>query len=83
MTTDATIYAARIRYTELLCRGETNTTVLKIYQNGSQVIPTSATISVFKPNGAGIVEEIAATIESDGTLSYAIAAAKLPASFEK
>ena len=82
MATDATIYAARIRYTELLCRAETNTTELKIYKDGAQVIPTSATISVYKPDGAGIVENIAATVNPLlGTLSYAITAAKLPATF--
>jgi len=81
MATDAAIYAARIRYTELLCRGETNTTELKIYKNGAQVIPTSATITIHKPDGLSIVENIPASIDGSGTLSYEIAASKLPASF--
>lgn len=79
MSTDATIYAARIRYTELLCRAETNTTELKIYQNGSQVIPTSAKITVLKPDGSGIVQDIAATVQESGTMTYVINASKLPA----
>ena len=78
MSTDATIYAARVRYTELLCRNETNTTELKIYQDGAQVIPTAATVTIHRPDGLSIVQDIPASINPSGTLSYEILASKLP-----
>ena len=78
MGTDGTIYAARIRYVELLERGQANTTELKIYQSGAQVIPTAATITVLKPDGLGIVQDTVATVEGDGTCVYTFPANQLP-----
>jgi len=78
MSTDGTIYAARIRYTELIQRGEANTTELKIYQSGAQVIPTAATLTALKPDGLGIVQDIAATVEPDGTCLYTFPSNQIP-----
>ena len=77
MSTDGTVYAARIRYTELLERGKINRTELRIYRDGAQIIPTAVKYSLWRPDGTGIVEEIVASIEGDGTLYYSLGAAQL------
>ena len=70
MATTPNIYAPRIRYIELLEREKSNITELKIYRDGVQVVPTSATYTLVRPDGVGVVQDIAANIDGDGTLTY-------------
>jgi len=70
MATTPNIYAPRIRYIELLEREKSNITELKIYRDGAQVVPTAATYTLIRPDGVGVVQDIAATIDGDGTLQY-------------
>lgn len=70
MTTTPNIYAPRIRYVELLEREKSNITELKIYRDGAQVVPTAATYTLIRPDGVGVVQDIAATIDVNGTLQY-------------
>jgi hypothetical protein len=70
MATDATPYAPRIRYVELLERSVSNVTRLEIYRDGSQIIPTAAQYTLIRPDGVGIVQDATATIIGDGTLQY-------------
>ena len=66
----STPYAAQIKIVELLERNKAQQTILKVYRNNSQIIPTSATYSLQKPNGDYIVQSETANIDSSGTLSY-------------
>lgn len=65
-----TPYAAHIRITELLERYKTQTTEIKIYRSGAQIVPTAGTYTLKKPNGDAIVEDVALTIAVSGTVSY-------------
>jgi len=47
---------------------------VKIYENGTQIIPTSATITIKSPSGETIINEAEMTINQAGTLSYTISA---------
>jgi len=47
---------------------------VKIYENGVQVVPTSATITVKSPSGETVIDEAEMTISQAGTLSYTISA---------
>ena len=78
MTTDSTVYAARIRHTELFSRAEDNSSVLKLYSAGSQVIPTSGSVTLKKPDGLYIVQDAPCTITAEGTIQYTFSAAQLP-----
>ena len=70
MSTDSTPYAPRIRYIELLERDVSNTTRLKIYRNGAQIVPTACTYSLIRPDGVGVVQDATANIIGGGTLEY-------------
>jgi len=48
----------------------------KVYSAGTQVKPTSATVTVRDPDGTEILAATAMTIETAGTLTYLLAAAK-------
>jgi hypothetical protein len=50
---------------------------VNIYENGEQIIPSSATITVKSPFGEVIINEAEMTINQAGTLSYMISAEKL------
>jgi hypothetical protein len=65
-----TPYAGQIKHVELLERDKAQTTLLKVYRNNSQVIPSSATYSLKKPNGDYILEDATANIDVEGTISY-------------
>ena len=47
---------------------------VKIYENGVQIVPTSATITVKSPSGEPVIDEEEMTISQTGTLSYTIPA---------
>lgn len=66
-----TPYSARVRTVELLERGKAQTTELEIYRNGAQIVPTSATYTIFKPDSQPIVEAGVCTVGAGGTISYA------------
>lgn len=65
-----TPYSARVRTVELLERGKAQTTDLQIYRNGLQIVPTSATYTIFKPDSGTIVEDGVCTISAEGTVTY-------------
>lgn len=66
----STPYASNIKIVELLERNKAQITELKIFRNGSQVVPTAGTYSLKKPNGDYIVDGATANIDGEGTLSY-------------
>jgi len=66
----STPYSARVRITELLERGKSQTTELQIYRDGTQIIPTSATYSILKPDNQYIVEGGVCTVLGSGTVQY-------------
>ena len=73
-------YAARIKIVELLEREKTQTTEIEIYRDGSQVIPTAAEYTLFKPNGDKITDSQTATITGTGTLQFIQTSTSLPSS---
>lgn len=77
MTTDTTNYTARVRNVELFEREKNNTTSLKVFLNGVQVVPTNATYTLRKPDGTGIVENGTSTIDGNGTCNFTNTAAQL------
>lgn len=77
MTTSSTPYSAQVRITELLERGKAQNTELKIFRDGSQIVPTSATYTLSKPDSGYIVEGGAATVALDGTCTYAHSAGQM------
>jgi len=66
----STPYASNIKIVELLERNKGQTTDIKIFRNGSQIIPTAGLYSLKKPNGEFIVEDGTASIDGNGTISY-------------
>ena len=73
-----TPYTARVRNIELLQREAANTTTIKIYRDGSQVVPASATYSLIKPDQTKISDAVAAAVDGSGTISYIHSAGQLP-----
>jgi len=66
-----TPYTARIRRTEILERAKAQQTELKVYLNGSQIVPASGTYTLTQPNGTDkVVNEQAVTIDTDGTVTF-------------
>ena len=78
----STPYAAQIRAIELLERGKSQTTEIKIYRDGDQLVPTSATYTITKPTGADLISGASATIAGSGTVSYTHSAEQLAATLE-
>ena len=69
---------ARIRATEILERGKSQTTRLEVYENGAQLVPTSGTYTMREPDGeTKVVDEVGLTIESDGTATYVHSSSQL------
>lgn len=66
----STPYAPQIRTVELLERGRSQTTEIKVFRNGSQLIPTAATYTLTKPTGEDLLTGATATISGAGTVSY-------------
>ena len=75
-----TPYSARVRVTELLERGKAQDTLLEVYRDGSQVVPSSATYSILRPNNEYIVQDGPCTILGDGTIQYSHTPAQLSTS---
>lgn len=67
----STPYAAQIRTVELLERGRAQSTVIRFYRDGSQIVPTAATYTFKKPTGANLLTDETASIDGSGTVSYA------------
>ena len=71
----------RIRLHEVLERGKSATTTLKIYEDGIAVTPTAADFSLLNEDGAAVVAYTGATIA--GTeISYLVAASSIPDTIE-
>tara|TARA_R100001509_G_C4870075_1_gene216357 strand:- start:769 stop:1545 length:777 start_codon:yes stop_codon:yes gene_type:complete len=66
----ATPYSARVRTVELLERGKAQTTDVQIYRDGLQVVPSSATYTILKPDAQPIVQDGVCTISDAGTVTY-------------
>ena len=82
MATD-TAYTARVRVTELLERGKAQNTVLDIYRNGIQIVPTSATYTLLKPGSGMVVEDGACTIiAGTGAVQYAHTSSQLSSTLQ-
>ena len=75
-----TPYSARVRVTELLERGKAQDTLLEVYRDGSQVVPSSATYSILRPNSEYIVQDGPCNILGDGTIQYSHTPAQLSTS---
>ena len=78
----STPYAAQIRTIELLERAKAQTSELKLYRDGSQIVPTAATYTLTKPTGTDLLTGQTATIAESGTVSYAHSAEQLKESEE-
>lgn len=63
-------YTAQIRITELLERDKNQTTELRVFRNGLQIVPSSGTYTLKKPTGSDIVSSGSLTIAVSGTASY-------------
>ena len=73
-----TPYSARIRSVELLERNKSQVTQIKIYRDNAQVVPTAAKYTLLDPNGKKISDDVVASVNLAGTVSYTQAAADLP-----
>ena len=73
----STPYAAQIRAIELLERSKAQTTELKFYRDGLQLVPTAATYTLIKPTGSDLLTGATAAISVAGTVSYAHTAEQL------
>lgn len=73
-----TPYSANIRMFELLQRAKAQTTTIKIYRDGAQVVPASGTYTLQKPNGQNVVNGGVVAIDGNGTCSYTHTAPQLP-----
>ena len=78
----STPYAAQIRTIELLERAKAQTSELKLYRDGLQIVPTAATYTLTKPTGTDLLTGQTATIAESGTVSYAHSAEQLKESEE-
>ena len=73
-----TPYSANIRMFELLQRAKAQTTTIKIYRDGAQIVPASGTYTLQKPNGQNVVNGGVVAIDGNGTCSYTHTAPQLP-----
>ena len=73
----STPYAAQIRAIELLERGKAQTSELRLYRDGLQLVPTAATYTLIKPTGSDLLSGKTASIAVSGTVSYAHTAEQL------
>lgn len=46
---------------------------VKVYDNGSQAVPTAATVAVYDGGGGALLAATAMTVATDGTLTYSLA----------
>ena len=72
-----TPYSARVRIVELLERGKGQATELEIYRDGVQIVPSSATYTITKPDTNKIVEDGVCAVSVGGTVSYTHTAGQL------
>lgn len=77
-----TPYSARIRHVILIEREKNNVQSLKVYRDNNQVIPSSATYTLKKPDDSLIVDDSSASIDSDGTISYTVNSGLLGATLD-
>lgn len=53
-------------------KGKTDTIRLSVYSNNVEVVPSSANITLKKPDGSTLQAQTAATVGSDGEMTYAL-----------
>ena len=73
-----TPYSANIRSFELLQRDKAQSTTIKIFRDGAQVVPTSGKYTLQKPSGENIVLDATCNIDGDGTCSITHTKTQLP-----
>lgn len=71
-------YSNSTRNIVLLERNRSQYSEIKIFRDGSQTVPASATYSLQKPGGDKAVDAQAATVAPAGTCSYTLSAGELP-----
>ena len=77
-----TPYSARIRFVELVERNKTQVTKLKIYRDNAQVIPSSASYSLFGLSSKTIKDNQVATVDAEGTILYTLNSSDLPTNLQ-
>lgn len=77
-----TIYAPRIRIPELVERQKANLTELKIYRDNAQIVPTSGTLTIIKPDEHKLKDAVVVAIDGSGTVSYTLSAGDLPSTLQ-
>lgn len=77
-----TPYSARIRFVELLEREKTQVTKIKIYRDNAQVVPTSATYSLYQQNTKTIKSNVAAVVDGNGTILFTLDSSDLPSTLQ-
>lgn len=71
-------YTVRFRLDDMIERGAEHTVRAPVFDvDGSQLTPTSATFSLYKPGRTAVLSGEVATIEGDGTPAYTISAGAL------
>ena len=71
-------YTNSTRTVVLIERNRSQLTEIKIFRDGSQIVPTNATYTLYKPDGAILLESKTGSIDGNGTCSYTISAASIP-----
>jgi hypothetical protein len=66
------IYSTNSQNVVLLERQRAQTTTIDIFRDGSQLVPTGATYTLFNPSGNKIIDAVAATLEVDGTAKHTL-----------
>ena len=73
----STYYSNNTRTVTLLERNRSQLTEIKIFRDGSQVVPTNVTYTLLKPNGGKLVEAQTGSIDVHGTCSYTLSTSQL------
>lgn len=73
-------YTFRALAPDVLQWGRDNIVALTIWRDGAQLVPSSATITVYDNTSSVAVATTAATVAADGTIRYTISSSVLPTS---
>jgi len=65
-----------------LVRAKAQILATALYLDGVLTAPTSSKVSVIRPDGTKVLDEVAATVNLDKSVTYALAAASLPEASE-
>jgi len=72
-----TPYSAQIRHVELLERNKNQVTSLVVYRDNAIAVPTIAKYTLYDTTGKKIVDDVNATIEGTGAVTYSHTASQL------